>query len=417
MRPDAPPQGSTRILLVHNRYRERGGEDAAVERDLVALRRAGHVVETVFFNNEIIASGADRLRAAVEVAHAPRAIAQVEAVAKRFRPDVVHVHNSFPLISPGVHAAMRRLGSATVQTLHNFRLICANGMLTRDGRPCESCLGRSPYQAVLHRCYRGSRLGSLAVARMIDVHRRAGTWTRHVDRLIVLTAFARQTFERAGLPAERIRVRPNGLPDPGAPDGRPRAGILFVGRLTAEKGVAVLADASRLSAAPLTVIGDGPLLGPLTGAGVTALGFRGREEVQAAMASAAAVVVPSLWYEGLPMVVAEAFAAGTPVIASRIGALADLVEDGVTGLHVRPGDAPDLAGAMDRIAGEPDRALAMGQAARRVYERDWTEDVTTRSLLAIYAEAIASRAAEGRASLRGHEMDDRPVEPTLRWGK
>lgn len=394
MTPDSPLH-RLRVLLVHNRYQTSGGEDAAVERDTAALTRAGHVVEAVTFENDRIVSAPQRLRTALEAAHAPGAIAAVAAKARTFRPDLCHAHNTFPLVSPGVHAAVRGLGIATVQTLHNFRLVCANGMLTRDGRPCELCLDGSPYTAVRYACYRGSRLGSIAVARMIDVHRRADTWTRHVDRFIALTPFARGFFERAGLPPLRIRVRPNGLPDPGPPMPGPRSGILFVGRLTPEKGVDVLAAAARVSRAAVTVIGEGPRADDLAREPrLRLLGRRDRAAVQAAMAEAAAVVVPSLWYEGLPMVIAEAFAAGTPVIASRLGGLADLVEDGVTGLHVTPGDAADLARALDRITDAPEAARDMGRMARQVYERDWAEDVTTRALVSIYAEAIAARAAE-----------------------
>ncbi len=385
-----------RVLVVHNRYQQRGGEDAAVERDVAALTRAGQVVETLFVTNDSIRTPADRLRTAIEAATAPRGVAAVLKAAARFRPDVVHLHNTFPLISPAVHAALRATGTATVQTLHNFRVTCANAMLLREGRPCEDCVTGSPYRAVLHGCYRGSRLGSLSVAHMIEHHRRAGTWTTQVDRFVALTRFAKDRFVRAGLPAARIAIRPNGLAYPGADGGRPRAGLLFAGRLSTEKGVAVLLAAAPLIQAPLQVIGDGPL-GPAVAdcPSLSMRGPRGPGEVAAAMAQALAVVVPSLWYEGLPMVVAEAFAAGTPVIASRIGALAEIVEDGVTGLHVRPGDGADLARACNWIADHPEEARRMGRAARAVFERDWAESVTTAALLAIYAEAIASRASGG----------------------
>ncbi len=262
--------------------------------------------------------------------------------------------------------------------------------------PCEDCIKGSPYNAVLHACYRDSWLGSLATARMIDVHRKGGTWTTQVDRFIALTAFAKSRFVEAGLPPERISIKPNGLVDPGPVREQPRDGILFVGRLSAEKGVRILAAAAESSRARIEVIGEGPLGDELTrSAGLTLLGFQDRAAVGAAMAQAAAVVVPSLWYEGLPMVIAEAFAAGTPVIASRIGALADLIEEGVTGLHVRPGDAGELAQACDWIADHPREAARMGRAARTVFEHAWSEEVTTASLLSIYAEALASRVAEG----------------------
>ncbi|MGF3023459.1 glycosyltransferase family 4 protein [Methylobacterium aquaticum] len=391
-----------RVLVAHNRYQVRGGEDAAVARDLAALDRAGCAVEAVFLDNGAIESGLSRLRAAVAAPQAPEGIARVMAAARRFAPDVIHVHNFFPLLSPGIHAAARAAGYATVQTLHNYRLLCANAFLMRDGAPCELCVAGSPYQAVRFACYRGSRAGSLAVARMIDHHRRAGTWRRDVDRLIALTPFARDRFIAAGLPADKIRIRPNGLPDPGLPADGPRQGLLYVGRLSPEKGVTTLAEAATRAGARVTVIGEGPLAQALAGhPGLDLKGALPAASVRAAMARACALVVPSLWYEGLPMVVAEAFAAGTPVVASRIGALAGLVTDGVTGLLAAPGDPSDLAGALGRITGDPAGAAAMGREARAVYERAWHEDVTTRALLDIYRDAIAARAAEAAPARTG----------------
>lgn len=383
-----------RILVVHNRYQVRGGEDAVVEQEVASLRRAGQSVETLFLDNDGILTATDKLRTAWEAAYAPRGIAAVLEATRAFRPDVVHAHNVFPRISPGMHAAVRATGTATVQTLHNFRVTCANGILMRDARPCEDCVGGSPYQAVRHACYRGSRLGSLAVARMIDVHRRAGTWTRDVDRFIALTDFARSRFVAAGLPGDRIRIKPNGLADPGTgPDG-PRAGILYVGRLGPEKGVAPLVEAARRTRAPLSIIGDGPLADLVRGVpNLTYLGPRDRDGVRAAMRAAEAVVVPSLCYEGLPMVIAEAFSVGTPVVVSRIGALPDLVAEGVTGLHATPGDPDALARAFDRIVDAPEEARAMGRAGRGVYEREWTEASVTARALPIYREAIAARAS------------------------
>ena len=383
-----------RILVVHNRYQVRGGEDAVVEQEVASLRRAGQTVDTLFFDNAEIRTVADRLSTAYEAAHAARGIASVLEAVRDFRPDVVHAHNVFPRISPGVHAAVRATGTATVQTLHNFRVTCANGILMRDARPCEDCIGGSPYNAVRHACYRGSRLGSLAVARMIDVHRRAGTWTRDVDRFIALTGFARSRFVAAGLPESRIRIKPNGLADPGPIRDGARAGILYVGRLGPEKGVVPLVAAARLTRAPVTVIGDGPLVEAVRDVpNLTYLGPRDRDGVRAAMAAAAAVVVPSLCYEGLPMVIAEAFSVGTPVVASRIGALPDLVVEGETGLHAAPGDPAAFARAFDRIVDDPEAARAMGRAARAAYEREWTEASVTARALPIYREAIAARAA------------------------
>ena len=385
-----------RVLLAHNRYQLRGGEDAVVEGEAAALSRAGCRVEVVLVSNDAIDGPLARLRTAVEAVRAPRGIARVLEAVRGFRPDVVHVHNTFPLISPAVHGAVRAAGPATVQTLHNYRITCAGALLMRDGRPCEDCVGGTPYAAAVHRCYRGSRVGSLAVARMIDYHRRAGTWARDVDAFIALTAFARDRFARAGIPAERIVVKPNGLADPGPVEEAGRGGPLFVGRLSPEKGVAVLAEAAARARLCVDVVGDGPSQDVI--ASEPRLAPRGGlppAETRRLIARAGALVVPSLWYEGLPMVVVEAFAAGTPVIASRIGALAELVADGETGLLVEPGDPDDLARALARLAGDPAAARRMGRAARAAYERNWSEPVTTDTLLAVYERARASRERAG----------------------
>ena len=388
-----------RVLIVHNHYQIRGGEDAVVEHEAAALAASGCTVETLTFHNDDIRTPLDRLRTAFEAPHAPRGIARVVAAVERFRPDVVHAHNTFPLVSPAMHGVVRALGPVTVQTLHNFRLACAGAMLMRDGAPCETCLTGSSYAAVRHGCYRGSRLGTLAVARMIDRHRRTGTWTRDVDAFVALTEFARGRFIAAGLPAHRLFVKPNGLPDPGAPDDGPRDGILFAGRLSPEKGVEILKQAAARLSAPVDVAGEGPLRERLEGApGLTLLGALPHGEMRARMSRAAALVVPSLWYEGLPMVVAEAYAAGTPVIASRIGALAGLIEDGATGLLVAPGDPDALAGAIERLRNRPEEARRMGAAARAAYLRDWTEAATTAALLRIYRTALDARLRDDRVS-------------------
>ena len=391
---------SLRVLIVHNRYQVRGGEDAVVDREAAALARAGCKVETLYFTNDDIRGPVDRLRAAIEAPNARRGVARVVEAVRRFQPQVVHAHNTFPLVSPAMHAAVRAEGAATVQTLHNFRVACAGAILMRDGAPCETCLTGSPYAAVRHGCYRDSRIGTLAVARMIDRHRRAGTWRRDVDAFVVLTQFARGRFVAAGLPPERLFVKPNGLADPGQPPSGARKGVLYAGRLSREKGVETLKAAADLLPEPMDVAGDGPLREALDGVpNLRLLGALPPSEVQSRMAGAAALVVPSICYEGLPMAVAEAYAAGTPVIASRLGSLADLVEDGVTGLVVAPGDPADLARAVARILDDPQAARRMGDAARAAYLRDWTEDSTTTALLAIYDKALAARG-NASASIR-----------------
>ncbi len=392
-----------KILLVHNRYQQHGGEDAVAEDEMALLAAAGHDVESVFVSNDAIVSFADRLRAAVNVADGAAVPVVLDAV-RRHRPDVVHVHNFFPLISPAVHARVRALGPATVQTLHNFRITCAGGLLMRAGQPCELCIEGTGLHAVAHRCYRGSFVGSATVAHMIASHRRRRTWQRHVDRFVVLSDFARDIFVRAGVPAEKTVVKPNTVDDPGPARIGPRSGVLFVGRLSPEKGPDVLAAAARLTNAAITVAGDGPLAPAVRAAAPANVTFAGavpRAEARAMMARAAAVVVPSICYENSPITVAEAFAAGTPVIASRIGALAEIVEDGRTGWLTTPGNPAELAAAVDAAVGDPIETARRGGAARRTYRARYTPQAALAALEAVYAEALAARRREDATPISG----------------
>ncbi len=387
-----------KILIVHNRYQQRGGEDSVVEDEIALLRAGGHDVSTVLVSNDAIATFADKARAAINVADNSLVRNLVLDAVRRHEPDVVHVHNFFPLISPAVHARVRALGPATVQTLHNFRITCANATLLREGRPCELCVGRSPLPAIVNRCYRGSLVGSAVLARMIAIHRRERTWQRHVDRFVVLSDFAREIFIRAGIPADRIAVKPNVVDDPAPAAAVSRAGVLYVGRLSHEKGAQVLAAAARLTDAVITVVGDGPLAATLKSSApgnVILLGAMPREEARALMARAAAIVVPSICYENFPITVAEAFAAGTPVIASRIGALAEIIGDGQTGWHVTPDNPAELAAAIDRVVADPAESARRGAAAREAYHARYTTTAALARLEAIYVEAMASRRAAG----------------------
>jgi glycosyltransferase involved in cell wall biosynthesis len=277
----------------------------------------------------------------------------------------------------------------------------------REGRVCEDCVGHVPWRAARHACYRGSTAQSAVVAGMVQLHRALGTWQHKVARYIALNAFCRDRFVAGGLPAERLRIKPNfvDLPEP-APG--PRQGLLFVGRLSEEKGVAVLAAAAAQGPASLAVqvAGSGPLLGLLhastlanaqTNTQVQLLGALAPDQVYQAMGRARALLVPSIWYENFPRTVVEAFACGTPVIASRIGALATLVDDGRTGLLFNPGDATDLAAKMAWAHNHPDEMATMGRQARAHYQRELTGESNHRQLLAIYEEAMAETTAPAPA--------------------
>ncbi len=381
-----------RILQVHNTYQKAGGEDAVVANEGALLTGKGHEVRLWSVSNDEIVGAWAKLKTAWQTPYSHTARRRVAAAIADFAPDVVHVHNFFPLITPSVYDACRDAGVPVVQTLHNYRTICAGALLLRNGRPCEDCIGGSPYQGALHGCYRGSRPGSLAVARMIARHRGQGTWRTKVDRFIALTEFAKAKFVEAGFPAEKIAVKPNFVEDRGPQEAETeRNGALFVGRLSPEKGIGTLLTAWRDLDVQLRIAGDGPLLSMAQGTAspnVVPLGKLPPEAVNQEMTRAAFLVMPSDWYEGFPVTLAEAFCRGLPVIASRLGAMAEIVEDGVIGLHFTPGDAQDLAAKVRWAADHPEEMRRMGANARRAYEEKYTPEANLRQLMAIYEDVI-----------------------------
>jgi glycosyltransferase involved in cell wall biosynthesis len=389
-----------RILIVHNRYQQAGGEDVVATNEHELLEKHGWETRLWCVTNDRIAGPWGKIATAVRASYSRPAREVLARVIHEFAPTVVHIHNFFPLLSPSVYDACRAAGVAVVQTLHNYRPICAAALLARDGRPCEDCIEAAPCQAVLHRCYRGSIIGSLAVARMVDTHRRRDTWSHKVDRFIALSEFAKRKFVAAGFRSDRIEVKPNFVEDRRVAEFAAGSGALYVGRLSSEKGVSTLLQAWHDLEVPLRVVGDGALgeLVDKAGAfGVVALGRRPAAEVAAEMARACFLVVPSEVYENFPMVIAEAFCQGLPVIASRIGALAEIVEDGATGLLFSPGDADDLASKVRWAHQHPEAVRRMGANARRTYEERYSPKVNFAQLAKIYQAAIeqnGSSAAE-----------------------
>lgn len=386
-----------KILLAHNVYQQAGGEEAVVAAERALLQAHGHEVDLFTASNDAVHGLRSQIATALRVPYSPEIR---ETLARRLaadRPDVVHVHNFFPLLTPSLYDACRAVRVPVVQTLHNYRLICPVATLLRDGKTCEICVTASAFRSVLHGCYRGSRLGTLAVARMVERHRKAGTWRHKVDRFIALTDFARAKFIEGGIPADRIVVKPNFVPDPSGEGVSPRTardgGALFVGRLSPEKGLQTLIDAWRGLDIPLRIAGDGPLRDVVRGAAsasVSVLGSLPGTAIAEEMRRAAFLVVPSEWYEGFPMVIAEAYAHGLPVVASRLGSLAEIVEDGVTGVHFVPGDCRDLAAKARWAAANPGELRRLGTGARQRYAERYTPGANYAALAAIYQDAINS---------------------------
>jgi glycosyltransferase involved in cell wall biosynthesis len=383
-----------KVLVAHNFYKQPGGEDQCFAAEVALLRAHGHEVIPYSVHNDSVDALTNFQRAARTIWARPGYRA-VRDLIRTHRPQIAHFHNTFPLISPAAYYAARAEKVRVVQTLHNFRLLCPNALLFRAGKICEECLGKSvPWPGIVHKCYRDSRTASTGVAAMLVTHRALGTWQHAVDRYIALTELGRQKFIAGGLPAARISVKANFVtPDPGVGAGSGKYAV-FVGRLAADKGVTMMLEAWKElgGSLPLKIVGDGPLAPMVQQAaeisGAQWLGRKSLDEVYGLIGEAMFLVLPSQGYEGFPRVIVEAFARGTPILASRLGAMAEIVEHGRTGLHFEPGNARDLVVKARELAGDPQRLARMRQAARQEYEQKYTAAVNYRALLAIYEHAL-----------------------------
>jgi glycosyltransferase involved in cell wall biosynthesis len=393
-----------RVLLLHNRYQQPGGEDAVRESERRLLTGHGHVVVEVCADNASL-EGRSGIVSGVQSVWSVESHRAVAKAIRESRPDLMHAHNFHAVLSPSVYYAASAAGIPVVQTVHNFRLVCPAATLFRRGAVCEECFSSSCYlPALRNRCYRQDRKATAAVAAMLWVHSRLRTWRRKVTIYIALTEFARRKLIEGGLPAERIVVKPNSAADDSEPASVREGFALFVGRLTPEKGIHTLLEACRrLPEMKVIVVGDGPLAEEVRAAAesLPGLSYAGRQtgqSVRELMRRAAWLVVPSTWYEGFPLVVAEAFAAGLPVIASRLGSLAELVKDGQTGLLFHPGNSEHLAATMRRAMSGERELEQMRLNARREYELYYTAEMNYRRLLDIYQQALERHRREIRSA-------------------
>lgn len=391
-----------KILIVHNRYQQAGGEDVVVAQEARLLGSQGHIVVTYERSNHELETlpASKRLFLLKDIIYSHDSRREIRAILHQERPDVIHVHNTFLMISPSVYEACREAGTPVLQTLHNYRLLCPGWTLSREGKICEDCIHGGLWNAVLHGCYRDSRLQSGAVATMLQFHRILGTWQDSIQGYVALSEFARRKFVEGGFPQHKMHVKPNFVEaDPGEKTATGQF-ALFVGRLSPEKGIQTLisAWASMKNRCPLVVVGDGPLRsqleagnGLLKSSSITFSGWLSRTETLAIMKQAAFLVAPGVCYEG-PMTIAEAFACGTPVICSRLGAMQEIVDDRRTGLHFNPGDAEDLISKVTWALQHPEELIEMGKAARKQYENRYTAEKNYHLLMNIYEQTIGNSA-------------------------
>lgn len=387
-----------RLLMLHNAYARRGGEDEVVERESRLLAGAGVDVRVTIVPN----LGLEHpLRAAATAARLPysrSALRHTRTLLDEVVPDVVHLHNYFPLLTPSVLDACEDACVPVVHTLHNYRYFCSNAVMLRQGRPCESCLHGSVANAVRYACYRESRLASLAVARMIRRHRGRRTWQRKTASFIAPSAFSKGILARAGLPEDRIIVKPHFVDAPApAPAAGDEGYAVYVGRLSVEKGISSLLEAWSSLDHELRIVGDGPLRDQVQEAAstrrmITYLGPLDRRGVDQVLRSAAFLVFPSVLPETFGMTVIEAYAQGTPVLVSHLGGQAELVREGATGLLFAAGDPLDLAEKATALWSDPGRRREMGAQARAAYEAHYTAERNLELLRAVYDRVVSHGA-------------------------
>jgi|ERR1700761_5574155 len=390
-----------KVLVVHNTYQRPGGEDVVFEQETRLLERRGHTVITYKRSNWEIDgySGLRRASLVKQIVWSTETLQDFSRLLEQHKPDIVHVHNTFAMISPSIYSACRAAHVPVVQTLHNYRLFCPAATFFRNGQVCEECVDHGLWRGVMHGCYRDSRSATAAVALLLAVHRQRHTWNTEVTRYIALSEFSRRTFERSGLPPDKICVKPNFVyPDPGSNSSDLGEHVLFIGRLSPEKRVGTVLHAwtRLLSSIPLLVIGGGPerqhLETQVRTLGLSNITFRGqqpREEIVAALRRARFLVFSSEWYENFPVTLAESFACGVPVICSRLGAMQEIVHDGYTGLHFTPGDPHDLAKKVEWAWNHPNEMKIMGRQARLEFEKKYTADENYIRLKRIYDSAIS----------------------------
>jgi glycosyltransferase involved in cell wall biosynthesis len=384
-----------RVLILHSRYQSgaASGENQVVRDEAALLREGGHRVWMHAPTTRSVRRR-DRAKAGASALWSASTAAAVARTVRTHDIDVVHVHNLFPNLSPAVLRAASAGGAAVVMTLHNYRLVCLPADLLRDGRVCEACVGRLPWRGVAYRCYRDSILGSATLAGSLALHRGIRSFEA-VDRFLAVSPFVKAKHAEAGIPADRILVKPNFAWPVERREG-PGDAFLYLGRLAPEKGVGTLLRAWALGApGRLLVVGDGPEAAELrrtAPAGVDFLGQVPHVEVPPLLARARAILVPSRWYEAAPRGIVEAFAAGVPVIASSIGALREIVQDGVSGVLVPVDDASEWSTSAARLMDER-TSVQLGEGAWRSWDRCYRPDVALGTLEDAYADALAAREA------------------------
>ncbi|MEO5602398.1 MAG: glycosyltransferase family 4 protein [Cyclobacteriaceae bacterium] len=386
-----------KILLVHNRYQQYGGEDATFDSEKELLKKYGHAVKSlVFDNNEIIGLKA-KLKLAYELIYNKRSERLMNTVIHNFEPDIIHVHNFFYLASPSIFFSAKNNNIPIIATLQNYRLICAGGLLMRNSQPCELCIQKKfPSYGIRYKCHRNSKVQSAHLIMATGIHKLMDTWNKKVTRYIAVTEFGREKYINSSLrlSPDRIVVKPSSVDDTEIyPYEERQDYFLFIGRLSKEKGIEVLLKAFDSSDLRLEIIGDGPLK-PLVeetasfNQNIQFSGYRDKNYIISRLKKCRAMVFPSVWYECLPITILEAFSTGTPVIISNGGNLNEIVSDGYNGIHFKTNDVPALKNTLQNFHLQHFSLQHLYQNARKTYTEKYTHETNYNNLINIYQTAI-----------------------------
>ena len=392
-----------RILIIHNRYQYHGGEDYVFEAESALLSRHGNIVEQLIFDNKEIKSPIDKMMLAVRGVYNSDSAKKVETAIQHFQPDIIHVHNSFPLASPSIFYVAEKYGIQTVVTLHNYRLICPSASLYFDGHIYEKNIhSLIPVDGILKGVYRNSKLQTAGLAAITAVHNIIGTWKNKVGTFIALTNFAKQKFLSSALRVneEQFTVKPNFVEDCGLGDPEKREDFfVVVGRLSVEKGIDTLLEACERGNFKVVIMGDGPLKDQILKAAeknpnIRYLGFQQKPVIEDYMKRCKALLFPSVWYEGLSITMLEAMSMGTPIIASRLGSMAEVLTDRINGLHFEAGNAEDLLSKINEINSDNTLVKTLGLNARKTYLEFYTPEVNYKFLLDIYTKLLTRQGSQ-----------------------
>ncbi len=385
-----------RIIVIHNRYRYQGGEDAVFQAEVRLLSERGHEVHELIFSNKNIPDSFDKYLQGIRGLYNVSSALTLQKLIKEYKPDLIHVHNFFPLASPSIFYTAKKFNIPVVVTLHNFRLVCPSGTLYHNGSIYEENVGKIiPWRGILKGVYRNSKIETLGLAGITTLHNLIGTWRNKVDRFIVLTEFAQRKFADSALRVNphQFVVKPNFVEDFGAGVDAREKFFVLVGRLSVEKGIHVVLKALAIERFKLVVIGDGPLKDDVvsvanTNPHVIYLGFKEKDVIVHYLKRCTALLLPSVCYEGFPISLLESFATGTPAIVSRLGPLAEIVQDNENGLHFDPGNAEDLVNKVLLISKDTMLARRLGENARRTYLNNFTPEKNYQKLMDIYRQLV-----------------------------